>query len=138
MAYVEDAVRKSGYPGFSATRSLQKRKAHCLQGVASAPLRAIQIFNPHAEVSPAHEQTGTLEAFGHALSEAIQRPVSIPPELQDLRLTWQDNSRAYLDLGGNITDQMISSLLDDVSAALGVTFTDFEVELSVWWLRLER
>ena len=105
-----------------------------MQGVARAPEQPIPMFPPHPDVSSALEHKGTLREFGRALSAAIQRPVSIHAEPQDLKLAWQDNSHAYLDLGPNINDEMVSNLLKEVSAAMGVTFTDSEVEMTVWQL----
>lgn len=134
MSYVENAVQQSGYPGFRIARTVQKCRTHVMQGEARAPERPIRIFHPHPDVSPAREHTGTLRQFGQTLSAAIQRPVSIEAEPQDLELAWQDNSRAYLDLGANISDGMISNLLNEVAAALGVTFRDSEVEMTLWQL----
>ena len=138
MSYVEKVVQRSGHPGFRIARSLQKCRAHEMHGVARAPAQPIEIFRPHADVSPARVRTGTLAEFGQVLSAAIRRPVSIQAQPQDLRLTWRDNSHAYLDLGPPINDEMVSSLLNEVSAALGVTFTDSEVETTVWRLELGR
>ncbi len=138
MSYVEKVVRRSGYPGFRIARRVQKCRAHDMHGIARALERPIQIFRPHPDVSPAYERTGTLREFGQALSAAIQRPVSIHAEPQDIELAWQDNSHAYLDLGPNINDEMVSNLLNEVSAALGVTFTDSEVEMTLWQLELNK
>jgi len=134
MSCVENAVQQSGYPGFRIARTVQECRAHVMHGEAWAPERAVQIFRPHPDVSPAREQNGTLRQFGRALSAAIQRPVSIDAKPKDLELAWQDNSRAYLDLGANISGEMISDLLNEVAAALGVTFRESEVELTIWQL----
>lgn len=136
MSYVEEAVQRSGYPGFRITPRAQKCRAHDMHGIARAPERPVQIFRPHPDVSPALAQTATLRQFGQALSAAIRRPVAVHAEPQDLKLTWQDNSHAYLALGPNINDKMVSNLLNEISAALGVTFTDSEEEMTIW--RLER
>ncbi len=134
MSYVEQAVQQAGYPDFHVVRRVQKRRARDMHGVAQAPEQPVQIFPQHPDGATAPPHTGTLRRFGEVLSAAIQRPLSIHAEPQDLKLTWQDNSHAYLDLGPNISDEMVSDLLTEVSAALGVTFTDSEVEMTIWQL----
>ncbi len=136
MSYLEEAVQRSGYPGFRITPREQKCRTHDMHGIARAPERPVQIFHPHPDVSPALARTATLRQFGQALSAAIRRPVSIHAEPQDLELTWQDNSHAYLDLDPDINGEMVLDLLDEVSAALGVTFTDSEDEMTIWRLEL--
>jgi len=137
MSYLEQVVQRSGHPDFRVVREARKCQAHDMHGAAHAPQQPIDIFRPHPDVAPALVRTGTLREFGAVLSAAIQRPVSNHAEPLDLRVAWRDNSRPYLDLGANITAQMVAELLKEVSATLGVTFTDCEVEIVVWRLELE-
>jgi hypothetical protein len=137
MSYLEQVVQRSGHPGFRVVRKSRKCQAHDMHGAAHAPEQPIDIVRPHPDVPPARVRTGTLREFGAVLSAAIQRPVSIHAEPQDIKVTWRDISRPYLDLGHNITAEMVAELLKEVSAALGVTFTDSEVETTVWRLEIE-
>lgn len=137
MTYVESAVRESGHPGFSITREVQNRKVYGMHGLANAPPHPIQIFPPHPEASMAHKQTGTMVAFGQALSAAIRQPVIVQVEREELVVAWRDNSRPYLDTGADISDEMISHLLDEVSDALGVSFAESEVVMPTWNLKLD-
>ena len=136
MSYVEKAVQQSGYPDFRIARRVQKCRGLDMRGVARAQEQPIRILPPHPDISPALPHTGTLQQFGEALSTALQRPVSVHIEPQDLKVTWQDNSRAYLDLGFPINEEMIAGLLTDVSDALGVTFAESDIETTVWHLEL--
>jgi hypothetical protein len=137
MSYLEQVVQRSGHPDFRIVRKSRKCQAHDMHGAAHAPEQPIDIFRPHPDVPPARVRTGTLREFGAVLSAAIQRPVSIHAAPLDIKVTWRDNSRPYLDLGRNIAAEMVAELLEEVSAALGVTFTDSEVETIVWRLELE-
>jgi hypothetical protein len=136
MAYVEKVVRLSGYENFRIAREKRNCPGFEMIGAARAPDRPIRILPPHPDVSPVPPRTGTLRRFGEALGAAIQRPLSNRAEPQDLKITWEDNSRAYIDVGTPVSDQMISDLLGEISAALGVTFAATEAEETVW--RLER
>ncbi len=137
MSYLEQVVQRSGHPDFRIVRKSRKCQAHDMHGAAHAPEQPIDIFGPHPDVPPARVRTGTLREFGAVLSAAIQRPLSIQAEPQDLKVAWRDNSGPYLDMGAHITAEMVAELLEEVSAALGVTFTDSEVETIVWRLELE-
>ncbi len=136
MTYVEEAVQRSGHPGFHIARRVQRVRGYDMRGTAHLPEQPVAILRPHRDVSPAPGQAGTLQQFGQALSAAIQRPVSVHAEPQGLKLTWQDNSHAYLDLGPAVSDAMIATLLKDVSGALGVTFAESEVETTCWRLEM--
>lgn len=136
LDYLQDVVQRCGYPGFRIVRAMEKRVAYDARGAARAPDDPIPILPPHPEASEGYPRRGTLQVFFEVLSEAIGRPISPLAEPADLRLRWRDNSRAYLDLGPAITDQMIATLLEDVSSAIGVTFHPCEVESAVWRLEL--
>ena len=136
MSYVQDVVRKSGYPTFRVNRLPVAEQAYEMRGTAKTPTAPIQILPPYQDVQPTNERSGTIVAFGKALSAAIRRPVTVSAEPKDLKITWRDNSRGYLDLGGTITDEMVSDLLEKVSEALGVSFRESEVEMTIWKLEL--
>jgi hypothetical protein len=136
MTHIEQVVRQSGYPGFRVVRLTESLPACEMCGVAHAPEQPLAILPPHPDVPPVHVQSGTLRQFAEALGAAIQRPLTMHAEPLDLRLPWRDHASAYRDLGPAITDKMVADTLEDVSAGIGVTFEESEVELTVWQLEL--
>lgn len=138
MSDLEAIVQRSGYPGFRMTRSVTRRTGYVMQGAAMPPHEPIEILELLPEVLPVRSRTGSLLEFGAALSAAIQRPVSVDAEPRDLSVSWRDNSRAYVDLDRAITDKMISNVLNDASASLGLTFETVEVEMPVWRLEMSK
>ena len=137
MAFLENVVQQHGYPGFRIVRTEQRVTAYEMHGVARAPDDPIVLLRPLPDASPPSERTGSLAEFGQVLSVAIQRRVVVRAEPADLRLTWQDNSPVYLALGRKIDGGMVTNLLHEISADLGVEFTTSDDPGSVWRLKLD-
>lgn len=97
-------------------------------------MRPIDVLPAAPGLAEANVETGSIGRFADVLSNAIQQPVFASLEPRTLTLAWRDNSRAYVDLQLDVTDEMVASLLRDVSGALGVPVTETEVETEVWRL----
>lgn len=134
MSYVEKVVRLSGHENFRVAREMRKRPGFIMSGTARAPDKPIRMLPPPRDTPPASPYKGILRNFAVALSAAIQMPISNLAELDDLKISWEDNARSYIDLDIPVSDDMVSALLSEISDALGVTFTSTEIEELAWRL----
>jgi hypothetical protein len=134
LAYIAGFVRATGHARFAFVREEQNAVFYVASGTP-CPKDVFQLLpKPPGNVKMGSTD-GTAGEFLSSLSGAIHRRIA--NELSDnaVRITWQDNSTVYPANKIAMTEERISTLLDQAASALCISFERLEEPATVWRLR---